>query len=118
MKKIIVGDKIEIEFKPGIKSILYVQGKTEDEILAIGPQSVFGSTSRYPRPTIVLAVSRTYQGVKLVTGDRVVVVTKDGIPIKLYISQFLDSDAFVLSLKNNSSSTTLRWLFDLMKNHI
>lgn len=115
MKKINVGDKIEIQFKPGVATILYVQGKTEDEILAIGPQSVFASTSRYPSSTIVLATSRNYQGTRLNTGDKVVVVTKDGIPLKLYITQFLDTDAFVLSSKNNSSSTTLRWLFDLMK---
>lgn len=115
MNKIKVGDKIEVQFKPGVKTVLYIQGKTEDEILAIGPQSVFASTSKYPSSTIILATSRTYQGTRLNTGDRVVVVTKEGIPLKLFITQFLDTDAFVLSSKNNSSATTLRWLFDLMK---
>lgn len=117
MKNIKTGDKIDVTFSNGIRSILYIQGKTEDELLAIGPKAVFASTNNYPSKSIVLAVARTYQGSRLNTGEKVVVVTKEGKSLQMYITQFLDSDAFVLSLKNNSSSTTLKWLLDLMKSH-
>lgn len=115
MKKLNVGDKIKVQFNKNVSTVLFIQAKTEDEVLAVGLHEIFGTIERYPTSTIILGAYRSYRGVNLNSGDKVVVVTKDGKPLEMYISHFLDKDSFVLSMKKNGTPNTLKWLLDMMK---
>lgn len=115
MKEMKVGNKVQVEFRKGIKTILYIQAKTENEILAIGAQSAFASMQTFPQNKIVVSTIRDYQGIKLKAGDKILVVTPEQKSLPMYITHFIDNDSFVLSKNKKDSGSTVNWLLRLLK---
>ncbi|MGE3611727.1 MAG: hypothetical protein AB7I27_19205 [Bacteriovoracaceae bacterium] len=109
-----LGEKIQMNFPKGGKSIFIVEAYTEDEIALCGPDTMYSSLTRIPVKEVVFAKTTTFDGKKVSQGDKVKLINKEGKTIEVYISYILNKDSIIVSKKKTPALSALRWLLKLM----
>lgn len=109
-----VGDKVELcnkKLKPFV-----IKAKTEDEIIITNTDFIVDEDKMFLSETVVLGSVVNIGKAKFNIGDTVILKSKNGKELKMFVSYSIGKDGLVLSLKKNSSNSIINWILKFLKN--